>query len=205
LAEETGLILPIGEWVLQESCRQRRLWLEQFPEQSSFSISVNLSAKQFIQKDLVGGVLGHLKEHRLQPEHMNLEITESVVMENFDAARQILGQLKNEHIHLHLDDFGTGYSSLSQLHRFPLDVLKIDQSFVKRMTGGDEGIVRTIITLAHELGMGMIAEGVETAESFEKLKSLKCTEAQGYFFAKPLEPLVAEELLTAGTRWGAHG
>lgn len=203
LAEETGLILPIGEWVLSEACQQRRQWLDRFTGESSFSVSVNLSARQFIQKDLVNNTLRFLKESHLEPEHINLEITESVVMENFEEASLILRQLKNNHIHLHLDDFGTGYSSLSQLHRFPLDVLKIDQSFVRRMTEGEKksGIVRAIIALANELDMGVIAEGVETREHLEKLKSLKCGEAQGYFFAKPMTADKAGELIASSPRW----
>ncbi len=206
LAEETGLILPIGDWVLEEACRQRREWLDRFKGDTSFSVSVNLSARQFIQRELVSNILRRLQENRLEPEHLHLEITESVVMENFETASLVLHQLKNNRIHLHMDDFGTGYSSLSQLHRFPLDVLKIDQSFVKPMTGGESkvGIVRAIIALASELGMGVIAEGVETREHLEKLKSLKCRQAQGYFFAKPMAAQAVGELLTSGPRWSAN-
>ncbi len=203
LAEETGLILPIGDWVLREACRQRREWLEKYPKADHLSVSVNMSAKQFLGKDMAAFVLSSLKDHGLRPEHINLEITESVMVENFDAASAVLGQLKKNRLSLHLDDFGTGYSSLSQLHRFPLDVLKIDQSFVRRMTPTDTGIVRTIITLADELGMGVIAEGVETLEQAVILRSLNCPAAQGYYYAKPLPPTSAEALFSSALPWTA--
>ena len=203
LAEETGLILPIGDWVLWEVCRQIRLWLDRFTVHPDFAVSVNLSPKQFARKDLTVQVLRSLAERRLTPRQVNLEITESAMMENFDAAYLILHELRKSHIRLHLDDFGTGYSSLSRLHRFPLDLLKIDQSFVNGMMSEQRqsGIVKAILALAAELGMGVIAEGVETAEQSQKLKALHCKEAQGYFFSRPLDPEAAAKLLETGKRW----
>ncbi len=131
-----------------------------------------------------------------------MEITESVLMENADMAMAIVSQLKVMNINLHIDDFGTGYSSLSYLHRFPIDTLKIDRSFVARMSYGDEvEIVRTITTLAHHLGKTVIAEGVETEDQLQKLRELKCEQAQGYFFAKPLEASEVEALLRRDPRW----
>ncbi|GAC1491350.1 MAG: hypothetical protein NVS2B14_03720 [Chamaesiphon sp.] len=189
VAEETGLIIPIGQWVLQEACCQMRLWEQQFSPDSLLTVSVNLSAKQFSQPDLIEQVKQILQKTGLDAHRLKLEITESVVMDNAEAATMMLKQLQALGVQLSIDDFGTGYSSLSYLHRFPTNTLKIDRSFVSRTNSEQEKweIVWTIITLAHNLGMTVIAEGIETAEQLDKLRMLKCEYGQGYFFSKPLE------------------
>ncbi|GAB6058826.1 EAL domain-containing protein [Desulfonatronum parangueonense] len=188
LAEETGLILPIGRWVLERAC----LDMLQFAEDLGFSepmmVSVNLSAKQFAQKDLFEQVEAILECTGFPPQCLKLEITESVIMENAEAAVRILDRLKKLGIKISIDDFGTGYSSLSYLNRFSADILKVDRSFVSRMHLGGENleIVRTIVTLAQAMKMMVIAEGVETKEEMDALIALKCEYAQGYYFAKPM-------------------
>jgi len=188
VAEETGLIVDIGQLVLHESCRQMHEWHLSSPGKP-LTISVNLSAKQFAQPDLIGQVKKTLEETGLAAEFVKLEITESVVMKNAEIATAMLMQLCALGVHLSIDDFGTGYSSLSYLHRFPVSTLKIDRSFVGRMGNGGENteIVRTINTLAQNLGMEVVAEGVETVEQLEQLKSMKCTLGQGYLFSRPLD------------------
>ena len=189
VAEETGLIVPMGIWILREACRQMRLWQLEFPDLAPLTMSVNLSGKQFSQPDLTEQIKQILEETELPAHCLKLEITETVVMENAAAATAMLQQLSNSGIRLSIDDFGTGYSSLSYLHRFPLNTLKIDRSFVKGMRGEgeDSEIVKTILTLAHNLGLDAIAEGIETADQLEKLRSLNCEFGQGYFFSKPLD------------------
>lgn len=196
IAEETGVIIPIGYWVLREVCRQLRAWQLQFPE-SSLTISVNLSSKQFLQADLVTQISQILQETGLNPRHLKLEISESVIMENPESATVMLLQLKDLGFELHMDDFGTGYSSLSYLHRFPFDLLKIDRSFISRMdvNGKDLEIVRAIITLARNLNIDVIAEGLETAEQLAQLRALQCKYGQGYLFSKPVDQEVAEALI----------
>jgi diguanylate cyclase (GGDEF)-like protein len=197
VAEETGLILHLGLWVLRAACRQLRTWQEGAPELSSLMISVNLSSKQLMQPDLVEQVDQVLRETGLAPEHLKLEITESVIMEHPPSANEVLGRLKDRGIQLSLDDFGTGYSSLSYLHRFPIDTLKVDRSFVNRIDAedGDPVIVQTIVALAHNLGMQVIAEGVETEEQVNRLKAMGCEYGQGYFFARPVDGDSAGALL----------
>jgi diguanylate cyclase (GGDEF)-like protein len=187
IAEETGLIVDIGRLVLHKSCRQMREW-QSLVCNKPLSISVNLSGKQFAQPDLIEQVKKILDETGLEARHLKLEITESVVMENAEIARSMLMQLCALGVQLSIDDFGTGYSSLSYLHRFPVKALKIDRSFIGRMgpNGENSEIVRTINTLANNLGMEVVAEGVETAEQLAKLKSLSCTFGQGYLFSRPL-------------------
>jgi diguanylate cyclase (GGDEF)-like protein len=187
VAEETGLIVPIGEWVLQEACRHIRECQVAFPSHRSLSLSVNLSARQVAQADLLDRIKEALAVSKLSPHCLKLEITESVVMENAEAATLMFKQLRALGVQLSIDDFGTGYSSLSYLHRFPLNYLKIDRSFVSRLTtDNDNAIVRTISTLARNLGMEVIAEGIETEEQYKQLKMLGCEYGQGYLFSHPV-------------------
>jgi len=195
VAEETGLIVPIGQWVLEEACTKVREWQVNSPGHRSLNLSVNLSARQVAQPDLLDQIKHVLAKSKFQPHHLKLEITESVVMENAEAAAQMLKQLRLLGVQLSLDDFGTGYSSLSYLHRFPLNYLKIDRSFVMRLTS-DTAIVRTICTLAQNLGMEVIAEGVETEEQNKELKHLGCKYAQGYLFSPPIDVDAATNLLS---------
>jgi len=187
VAEETGLIVPIGEWVLTEACAQVRQWQLDSPSHRSLSLSVNLSARQVAQPDLLERIKEALESSKLNPHCLKLEITESVVMENAEAAALMFKQLRSLGVQLSIDDFGTGYSSLSYLHRFPLNYLKIDRSFVMRLTtDNDNAIVRTISTLARNLGMEVIAEGIETEEQYQQLKMLGCEYGQGYLFSRPV-------------------
>ena len=197
VAEETGLIIPIGEWVLRTACAQARQWQDAYPSETPLTMSVNLSGKQFAQPKLIQQIESALTETGLDPHSLRLEITESVVVENVEAASQMLKRLRRLGVGLSIDDFGTGYSSLSSLHSFPISTLKIDASFVSRMNGHNENteIVRTIMSLASNLGMDVIAEGVETLEQATKLRTFGCAEGQGFFFSKPVSPANAESLL----------
>jgi diguanylate cyclase (GGDEF)-like protein len=188
VAEETGLIAPLGSWILEESCRQMQDWHGLHPANRALTMNVNLSSKQLIQSGLVQEVKTILQRTGLPARSLKLEITESVVMENAELATNMLRQLSDLNVHLCIDDFGTGYSSLSYLHRFPVDTLKIDRSFVNRIEEKDENveIVRTIATLARNLGMEVVAEGVESSEQLACLRALNCEYAQGYHFSRPL-------------------
>jgi diguanylate cyclase (GGDEF)-like protein len=194
LAEETGLILALGLQVLREACSQLRVWQQRSPANRDLVMSVNISGKQLAQPDLSERVEEVLRETELNPRYLKLEITESVVMENPEVATVTLGKLRALGVRLSIDDFGTGYSSLSYLNRFPVDALKIDRSFVTSMNNADENlqIVKTIITLANNLGMHVIAEGVETEEQLNQLRLLKCQYAQGYYFSQPLDAAAAD-------------
>ncbi len=197
VAEETGLIIPIGEWVLGEACRQIKRWQEQFPTYPPLQTSVNISGKQLMKSDLIEQVRRVLQETGIDPRSLKLEITESIMMENIETAISILNQLRALGVELSIDDFGTGYSSLSYLHRFPVSTLKIDRSFVSRMDGNNENaeIVRTIIMLARNLDMDVVAEGVETEHQVLQLRALKCEYGQGYHFSKPVDVSGIEQLL----------
>jgi diguanylate cyclase (GGDEF)-like protein/PAS domain S-box-containing protein len=197
VAEDTELIIPIGQWVLHEACRQVRAWQLASPLAAPLTISVNLSGKQFKQPDLVRQVKQTLYQTGLDARHLRLEITESMVMEDAEAATAMLMQLRALNVQLSIDDFGTGYSSLSYLHRFPVNILKIDRSFVGRMAVDQEsmGIVETIITLASKLKMDVVAEGIETNEQWTKLKALHCNYGQGYLFSKPVSAEAAGQLV----------
>lgn len=197
LAEDTGLIIALGRWVLEEACRQLRVWQVQFPAQPPLTISVNLSVKQFAQVNLVEQISQILQQTNLPPCSLKLEITESLLMENQESVTVVIQQLKALGVSLSLDDFGTGYSSLNYLHRFPIDTLKIDRSFVSRMEFGNESweIVRAIAMLTNALDIDVIAEGIETKEQLAQLSTLDCKYGQGYFFSKPLDSATATALI----------
>lgn len=203
LAEETGLIVPMGFWVLREACSQMRDGLSKFSMDPPLLISVNLSARQFSQPDLVGQIEQILQESGVEAPSMMLEITESVVMEHAESAAAALTQLKTLGVQLSIDDFGTGYSSLSCLHSYPIDTLKIDRSFIGKMNADTRNleIVRTIIALARNLGMHVTAEGIETAEQLAQLRALRCEYGQGYLFSKPLEGEAIKRLLASKPKW----
>jgi EAL domain-containing protein (putative c-di-GMP-specific phosphodiesterase class I) len=198
-AEETGLIVPIGQWVLREACERARSWNSERPSNSPLTISVNISSKQFSQPDLVTQIGQALQKSGLNPSHLKLEITESLAMSDAERSETILWQLKALGISLSIDDFGTGYSSLSYLRRFPVNTLKIDRSFISGIGNDTESgeIVRTIVTLSHNLGLDVVAEGVETADHATLLKDFGCEFAQGYYFHRPLSQNKVEELLEA--------
>src|ERR1039457_1612393 len=186
LAEETGLIVPIGEWVLKTACARNKSWQEQgLPP---LRIAVNLSARQFAHENLLQDVSRVLDETGLNPAALEFEITESMVMHNPEHAVNLLTRLKAMGIHLAIDDFGTGYSSLSYLKRFPLDSVKIDRSFIRDLPGDadDAAITRAIIAMAHSLRLKVSAEGVETEEQLSFLREHGCDEMQGYYFSEPL-------------------
>jgi diguanylate cyclase (GGDEF)-like protein/PAS domain S-box-containing protein len=197
VAEESGLIIQIGQWVLREACQQLRVWQEQFPSEPPLSISVNLSGKQFSQPDLIDCISQILEETGLDAGSLKIEITESAIIENIDAAAMMLKRIKALGVRLSLDDFGTGYSSLSYLHRFPIDTLKIDRSFVSRINlPKNAEIVKTILTLASNLGMDVVAEGVETREQVLQLTGLNCEYVQGYLLSKPIDGRAMRELIS---------
>lgn len=203
LAEETGLIVPMGWWVLRAACRQMKAWQEGFPCDPPLTISVNLSNKQFMAPNLLGEIKTILDDTGLDPRTLILEITESVLMSNSEESFEMLSALRKLKVQLHIDDFGTGYSSLSYLQHIPTDTLKIDRSFISKMLDSEENseIVRTIVTLARTLGMRATAEGVETADQLERARLLECEDAQGFFFSEPLGCSEVEEMLAAGKKW----
>jgi diguanylate cyclase (GGDEF)-like protein len=200
LTEETGLIVPIGQWVLREACKQARIWQVEYPTTPPLVMSVNLSAKQFQNPKLVEEITQALDESGLAPSCLKLEITESTVMQDAPVTLTKLNELKELGVRLAIDDFGTGYSSLGYLKRFPVDTLKIDRSFVKGLSadGGDNAIVRAVVTVAKSLNMDVTAEGVETEGQLAELKALGCDRGQGFLFARPVTaervaPLLASD------------
>lgn len=199
IAEETGLIILLGEWVLREATRQMREWQERFSLPLSLTISVNLSSKQFADAALSEKIMQILAETRLAPHCLKLELTESVVMEKIETTSALLRQLRQLGIQLSIDDFGTGYSSLSYLARLPLDTLKIDRSFVSQMLANEENleVVKAIIMLARALGLEVVAEGVETPEQLRQLQMLQCGYGQGYHFSRPVAAPAAGRLIEA--------
>ena len=205
LSEETGLIVPLGRWVLHEACRQTRQWQLAAPAMKLAS-SVNLSARQLQQPGLVEEIDAVLRETRLDPSALRLEITETVVMHDAPTTLAKLEALKALGVQLAIDDFGTGYSSLGYLKRFPVDTLKIDRSFVKGIGRDveDSAIVRAVITVAKSLGLSVTAEGIETADQLDQLRTLGCDHGQGYFFAKPMTSDRVPALLVATSPWGSR-
>jgi EAL domain-containing protein (putative c-di-GMP-specific phosphodiesterase class I) len=197
IAEEMGLIVPIGYWVLSQACQQLQEWQQRFPEYPNLTMAVNLSPLQIKDPTLVTKVKAILQNTGLSGNNVKLELTETALIENVDLAKQQLQQLKAHNIQLSIDDFGTGYSSLSYLQLFPVDGLKIDRSFVSAMTPDNHNvkIVQGVISLAHALDLQVVAEGVETDDQRQQLKSLGCEHGQGYYFAKPLGATDATQLL----------
>jgi predicted signal transduction protein with EAL and GGDEF domain len=199
VAEESGLIVATGAYVLDEACRQVREWEERFPASAAMEIHVNLSARQFAQPDLVHQVAGALSRAGVSPGRLCLEITESVLMDDVESTMATLVELRALGVKVGVDDFGTGYSSLSYLKRLPVDVLKIDKSFVARLGEDmvDSAIVSSVVNLARSLGIAVVAEGVETDQQRLELRALGCPVAQGYYFSRPLSPQAAGELVAS--------
>ncbi len=197
IAEDSGLIVPIGRWVLQEACHQAKSWQQQWPATPPLTLAVNLSARQLQHPAILDEVRAALAAADLDPQSLVLEITETAVMEQLDAAVAILTRLRDLGVRLALDDFGTGYSSLSYLQRLPVDILKIDRSFIGGVTGSAEesALARAIINLGQTLGLETVAEGIETAEQLAVLRELGCQLGQGYHLARPLGPAAVDALL----------
>jgi EAL domain-containing protein (putative c-di-GMP-specific phosphodiesterase class I) len=202
LAEESGLILPIGDWGLSEACHQIQEWCRQDHRSSTLRVCVNLSARQFSREGLADHVETLLLQTGVSSRQLGLEMTESSLIPNVSTALQVLGSLRRLGVSLLMDDFGTGYSSLNHLHSFPFDVLKIDRSFVGRITESEQSlqIVRTIIELARVLGMDVVAEGIETVEQYQVLLKLGCRFGQGFLFARPMTAEAVSELLALPDR-----
>ena len=199
VAESAGLIVPLGKWILREACQQAQRWREQSPQDAALTVTVNVSPKQFAHPQLVSDIKEILEDTAIDPRRLHLEITESVAMADPARTNQILWQLKDLGAGVCLDDFGTGHSSLSRLRRFPVDVLKIDRSFVSHMDSDAEArqIARLIIEFAHTVNLQVIAEGVETQPHIEHLRRLGCEFGQGYFFSRPVDPEGVSRLLAA--------
>lgn len=197
-AEATGLIIPLGWWVLEEACRQMQAWGLQYPSMANLTMSVNMSSKQFSQQNLVDKVKDILARTEFSPHRLALEVTEGVLINHSESIIAILEQLRAMGIRLAVDDFGTGYSSLSYLHRFPFDCLKIDRSFIENADQDFEKleILQSVVRLAWNLGLDVVAEGVETQRHYAQLKALRCESGQGYLFSEPLAPEGIEALVT---------
>ena len=199
VAEETGLIIPMNRQLLREACQHLQSWQSEFPSSPPLSMSVNLTSKEFAQPDLVGEIRKSLDQTGLDPGCLQLEITETIAMDDAEKSGHVLSQLKALGARLSIDDFGTGHSSLSRLRRIPVDTLKIDRTFISHMDTDPESreIVRIIIMLAHNLGLKVVAEGTETEEQVNLLKQLNCEMAQGYFYARPADGQAMAKLLTS--------
>ena len=207
IAEDTGLIVPLGKWVLKTAIRQMYDWQKIFPHAlSKAKMAVNISGKQLLHTNLVEQIEQMLLETGLNPNCLKLEITESLLMENFDRAIFILKQLSQLGIELSIDDFGTGYSSLGRLENLPIDTLKIDRCFVMQIDESSKklAMVKAISNLAHSLKINIVVEGIETSTQLAKIRSLNCQEGQGYYFAKPLDASSAAALLTSQFHWTHH-
>lgn len=203
LAEETGLIYDLGQWVLGKACKQIAAWNKSKEKEDQLEISINLSSRQFSDPNLVEGIVENIEKSGFDAEFLKIEITESALMQNAQRSVSMLNQLKDLNIKVCVDDFGTGYSSLSYLHTFPIDTLKIDRSFVHDMSRNFRNmeIIRTIIMLAHNLKLDVIAEGVETGEQDAQLSALGCQFAQGFYFSRPLNSSDAALLIQQNHRW----
>jgi Amt family ammonium transporter len=198
LAEETGLIVPLGRWVISEACQQIKRWNDTSSEYRKLSVSINVSSKQFIQQDFIDHIASVLNKYNCPPGQLKIELTESVLMDYAESSIEKMNALKDLGIRLVIDDFGTGYSSLSYLNRFPIDGLKIDRSFIANMNASDEDmeIVKTVLSLAEHLNLDVVAEGVEEKEQLSILKALSCKYVQGFYFSRPLEEKRASAFLS---------
>ncbi|MCU1337805.1 MAG: diguanylate cyclase/phosphodiesterase with sensor(s) [Bryobacterales bacterium] len=197
LAEETGLIVPVGRWVLTEACRQMAEWHRNFPQEPPLTVSVNASSRELADPDLVANVARILQETGLNPGSLRIEVTESSIMEDHDLTAITLRRLRELDVSLEIDDFGTGYSSLSRLHEYPFSTVKIDRSFVKDLETDAESLhlVETILRLAEGLGLGVVAEGIETREQLSKLTALGCGYGQGYYFSRPADSRTTQKAI----------
>ncbi|HEU0164252.1 MAG TPA: bifunctional diguanylate cyclase/phosphodiesterase, partial [Thermomicrobiales bacterium] len=196
LAEETGLIIPLGRWVIEEATRQAREWMAQFPS-SPLVMNVNLSARQLQDRDLASDICDTLRKHELPGHMLRLEITETTLMENRESNIAALSSLRARGVQIAIDDFGSGYSSLGYLKHFPVDVLKLDRSFIhdSQRPKQDDAIIHAVTTLAHGLDITITIEGIETRDQLARVKSMGCDRGQGYFFSRPLTPAQMPELL----------
>jgi len=202
ICEETGLIIPLSNWLLKEACKTTREWQLKYPEHPAIKMSINLSGQQFRESQLIEKVESVLEETGLEGNFLKLEITESTLIDNLEQVTDIILHLRKKEIQFSIDDFGTGYSSLSYLHRFPVNTIKIDRSFVSQMQADDNSaIVKAIVTLAHMLNMDVIAEGIETTSQLAQLRLLQCEYGQGFFFSKPLSKDQAEALIARLPQW----
>lgn len=203
ICEETGLIVPLGNWLLQQACQAAKDWQLRYPEHPAIKMSVNLSGQQFREPQLIEEVDRILEETGLEGKFLKLEITESILIDNLETVTDMILSLRKRQIQFSIDDFGTGYSSLSYLHRFPVNTIKIDRSFVSQMqaNGENSAIVKAIVTLAHMLEMDVIAEGIETTSQLAQLRLLECEYGQGFFFSRPLNHQQAEALIASLPQW----
>jgi diguanylate cyclase (GGDEF)-like protein len=204
VAEDTGLVVPLGRWVLREACRQARSWHDRYPGNPLFTVSVNLSVREFAQPDLLAALSQILEEVQLPPGHLNLEITESALLLQKSPAVETVKALREMGVGIHLDDFGTGYSALSYLHRLPLDAVKVDRVFTSSIDCEERSlhVMRAIVALAHAIGLEVIAEGVTREEQLRLLRAAGCDQAQGFYFARPLAAAEIDALLAEGRAWG---
>jgi len=197
-AEESGMIIPLGEWVLRQACRQMSRWRKAHAESDGLVVNVNISGRQFMQLDFVDLIAATLKENALPPSVLHLEITESVLINNVEQAGQVLADLHKMGVQIQIDDFGSGYSSLGYLQQFPVDTIKIDKSFVQSMQAGSKGsqLVKTMVAMARNLGMSIIAEGIETDQQLVELCAMECGFGQGFYLSHPLPESEIENLIS---------
>jgi diguanylate cyclase (GGDEF)-like protein len=201
LAEESGTIVPLGDWAIRAACAQLREWQERSPALAGVTMSINVSARQFRRPEYVESLRGTLRECAVDPRQLAIEVTESAIMDDVEASAAKLGRLRDMGIQIHVDDFGTGYSSLSYLHRFPITAVKVDQSFVAGLPSQEsEEVIKAIVSIAESLGFDVIAEGIEAASQLAKLEELRCRYGQGFLMSRPMEARALEAWVLAQSR-----